>query len=83
MSFEICGKFIDHSFPLYFLGNGHKSKVSVEMKSKIDVNTKVKTRGRPKKSTKTPTTSKSTISQKVVKNTKTPVRASKRQATSR
>ena len=58
--------------------------VSSEMKSKqIDENTKVKTRGRPKKSTKTPTTSKSSISEKVVKNTKTPVRASKRQATSR
>ena len=83
MIFEIFGKLIYDSFSFYLLGNGHKPMVSVEMKSKIDVNTKFKTRGRPKKLTKTPTTSKSTVSEKIVKNTKTPIRASKRQAISR
>ena len=81
---SIVSRYLYDSLYFYFLGNGHKPKVSAEMKSKqIDENTKVKTRGRPKKLTKTPTTSKSTISEKVVKNTKTPIRASKRQATSR
>ena len=80
---SIVSRYLYDSLYFYFLGNGHKPKVSAEMKSKqIDENTKVKTRGRPKKLTKTRITSKS-ISEKVVKNTKTPVRASKRQAITR